>query len=96
MDKAQVITPQAFLGQNLVVQEAKKLNFLCAGRKWFKSTLFAMLAIQAAGMGKEVYVASLTHEQAKIVMNYVMKMVPRSLAKFNLSTKVIDFASVGR
>ena len=40
----------------MVMSEAKRFNFLCAGRRWFKSTLLSDLCVRAALDGKNVFI----------------------------------------
>jgi hypothetical protein len=49
-----IVLPYPHAGQQLVREQARRFNWLCAGRRWRKTTLLASVAVEAAIDGQDV------------------------------------------
>lgn len=52
-------------GQQLVLQQLRRFNWLCAGRRWRKTSLFVHVAVEAAIAGKEVLWGAPVYDQVR-------------------------------
>jgi len=86
--------PQEHNGQLLVMDEAKRYNFLCAGRRWRKSSLLTSLGVEAALEGKSVLCGAPTYKQVRVLWGYAKKAVGR-VAKFNATRLSSDYPNGG-
>lgn len=52
-------------GQQQVMEQARRFNWLCAGRRWRKTSLFTIVAVEAALAGKEVLWGAPVYDQVR-------------------------------
>lgn len=65
--------PSQHTGQRLVRKESRRYNWLCAGRRWRKSSLLMALSVEAGLAGKRVLCGSPTFDQTRILWDYSRK-----------------------
>lgn len=87
--------PNPHPGQIAVMKQARRWNFLAAGRRWRKTTLFMSLAVQAALQGKKVVWGSPTFAQADIAWEEMKQAIPESWASYNVQRKQVKFPTGG-
>lgn len=58
-----IVLPYPHTGQQLVMEQSKRFNWLCAGRRWRKTTLLAAIAVEAAIEGKDVLWGAPVYDQ---------------------------------
>ena len=61
--------PSPHPGQRAVIREAKRFNWLFAGRRWRKTTLEMTLAVETAVRGKTCLWGAPTFDQVRIGWN---------------------------
>lgn len=88
--------PYPHKGQRIVRQQARRWNFLAAGRRWRKTTLLMSLGIEAALAGQPVVWGSPTYAQTQIPWEEMQKAVPRNWAEYNQQRKDVFFPTGGR
>lgn len=54
------------MGQQLVRKQAKRFNWLAAGRRWRKTTLFMTIAVEAALQGQQIIWGAPTFDQVRV------------------------------
>ena len=64
--EVQIALPEPHAGQRLVRSEARRFNWLCAGRRWRKTTLVMPLVVEAALYGGEYVWGAPTFRQVRI------------------------------
>ena len=57
--------PWPHSGQRAVMSQAARFNWLCAGRRWRKTSLFTHLAVEAALAGQEVFWGAPVYDQVR-------------------------------
>lgn len=57
--------PWPHLGQQRVMEQARRFNWLCAGRRWRKTSLFTIVAVEAALKGREVFWGAPVYDQVR-------------------------------
>lgn len=73
--RSDIILPGLHTGQQLVLQEAKRYNWLIAGRRWRKTSLATVISILAALNGMRVIWGAPTYKQSKIGWDETTKCV---------------------
>lgn len=63
---AELILPYPHKGQQIVRSQAKRHNWLMAGRRWRKTTLFMAIAVEKACRGRRVIWGAPTYDQVRI------------------------------
>jgi len=63
---AEISVPKLHVGQEEVRREARRFNFLSAGRRWRKTTLCVAIALERASNGAEVLWGAPTYDQVRI------------------------------
>lgn len=58
--------PYPHLGQQIVRKQAKRFNYLAAGRRWRKTTLFVTIALELIVMSRRILWGAPTHDQVMI------------------------------
>ena len=58
--------PYPHQGQQAVLEQSKRFNWLSAGRRWRKTTLGVMVAVESAIQGQEVFWGAPTYDQVRL------------------------------
>src|SRR5262245_7266558 len=87
--------PYPHIGQQIVRSQAKRFNWLSAGRRWRKTTLVMAIAIEAALDGKKVIWGAPIYDQVRVGWEETRKAAGGT-ATFNISRMVADFPNQGR
>ena len=87
--------PYPHQGQILVRKEAKRFNWLSAGRRWRKTTLAMAIAVENAVKGKTIIWGAPTYDQVSVGFEETRKAA-HSVAKFNQSRMEAHFPNGGR
>jgi len=82
-------------GQKLVRSEAKRFNWLSAGRRWRKTTLTMAIAVENAAQGKTIIWGAPTYDQVRIGFGETKKAAV-GVAKFNESRMEATFPNNGK
>lgn len=93
---AKIRLPYPHRGQRIVRQQARRWNFLAAGRRWRKTTLLMSLGIEAAMAGKSVVWGSPTYAQVQIPWQEMQKAIPKGYAEYNEQRRDIFFPQGGK
>lgn len=93
-DRAGIHLPYPHPGQQTVLQHPARFRFLCAGRRWFKTTLDMIVAVQDALAGLEVLWGAPTYDQCRIGYNYT-KFVMAGHAEFSATRMEGTFPTGG-
>lgn len=86
--------PRSHAGQLAVLREAKRFNWLSAGRRWRKTTLCMAIAVQAASRGAEILWGAPTYDQVRVGWDET-KRAAGAVAVFNVSRMECRFPSGG-
>lgn len=73
--KSEIILPGLHSGQRMVLEEARRYNWLMAGRRWRKTSLATVIAIVGALNGLRVIWGAPTYKQSKIGWDETTKCV---------------------
>ena len=87
--------PYPHQGQKLVRKEAKRFNWLSAGRRWRKTTLAMAIAVENAVNGKTIIWGAPTYDQVSVGFEETRK-ASHGVAKFNQSRMEAHFPNGGR
>lgn len=87
--------PYPHEGQRTVRLQARRMNWLAAGRRWRKTTLAMSISVEAAAAGRTVLWGAPTYNQVRIGMEETHKAAG-GVADFNLSRMDVRFPSGGR
>lgn len=90
-----MILPYPHQGQQLVRKQTKRFNWLAAGRRWRKTTLFMSLAVEKALAGKQVVWGAPTFEQVRISWDETVKAAYK-VANFNQQRMIANFVTGGK
>ncbi len=86
--------PYPHPGQQAVMTQAKRFNWLSAGRRWRKTTLFMPLAVEAALRGGTYVWGAPTYDQVRIGFNEA-RQAAGGIAEFNQGRMSIEFPGGG-
>ena len=87
--------PYPHPGQILVRNEAKRFNWLSAGRRWRKTTLTMAIAVENAAHGKKIIWGAPTYDQVRIGFDETQKAAV-GVADFNQSRMEATFPNNGK
>lgn len=87
--------PMPHQGQRTVRSQQRRFNFVCAGRRWRKTTLKMVIAVESAMAGAHVIWGAPTYDQCRVGFLEAYRAAYRA-AKFNRSLMVAEFPSGGR
>ena len=87
--------PYPHTGQILVRNEAKRFNWLSAGRRWRKTTLTMAIAVESAAHGKKIIWGAPTYDQVRIGFGETEKAAV-GVANFNQSRMEAIFPNNGK
>lgn len=90
-----VSLPYPHPGQQAVRNQAKRFNWLSAGRRWRKTTLVMAIAIEAALAGKRIIWGAPVFDQVRVGWDETRKAAA-GVATFNVSRMVAEFPNQGR
>lgn len=93
-EPAHIILPAPHPGQQTVRREAKRFNWLSAGRRWRKTTLVMSIAVENAVLGKRILWGAPVFDQVHVGWMEA-KRAGREFASFNQSRMTADFPSGG-
>jgi hypothetical protein len=86
--------PGQHAGQRAVDSQLRRINWLCAGRRWRKTTFCASRAVQRAVQGDEIVWGAPTFRQVRIGWNEIRKATV-DVATFNESRMEAVFPALG-
>lgn len=86
--------PYPHLGQRTIRRQAKRFNYLAAGRRWRKTTLGVAIAVESAVHGLRILWGAPTYDQVRIAWNET-KHGAGGVAKFTQQTMTGEFPSGG-
>ena len=87
--------PYPHPGQILVRSEAKRFNWLSAGRRWRKTTLTMAIAVEGAAHGEKIIWGAPTYDQVRIGFDETQKAAV-GVADFNQSRMEAVFPNNGK
>lgn len=87
--------PYPHAGQRIVRSQAKRHNYLAAGRRWRKTTLLMSIAVEAALEGREIIWGAPVYDQVRICWEET-KRAAGGVARFRESVMICDFPTGGR
>jgi hypothetical protein len=87
--------PYPHAGQQTVRRQARRFNWLAAGRRWRKTTLAMSISVEGAAAGRTVIWGAPTYNQVRIGMDETYKAAG-GVADFNLSRMEVAFPRGGR
>ena len=87
--------PYPHPGQILVRKEARRFNWLSAGRRWRKTTLTMAIAVENAVQGKAIIWGAPTYDQVRIGFEETQKAAV-GIAEFNQSRMEAIFPNGGK
>lgn len=93
--KNEIILPYPHQGQQVVRREARRHNWLSAGRRWRKTTLVMAVAVEAATSRKQIIWGAPTFDQVRIGWEETRKAAG-NVAVFNQSQMTATFPGGGR
>lgn len=91
----QVRLPYPHRGQRIVRSEARRLNWLSAGRRWRKSTLLMAVAVEQAMAGKVGLWGAPTYDQVRIGWRETYHAAA-TVAQFHKAEMTVSFPTGGR
>lgn len=86
--------PYPHLGQRTVMQQSQRFNWLAAGRRWRKTTLGLIIAVNEAIKGKTVLWGAPTFDQVRIAWKE-LKHATNGHGKFTQQTMTAELPSRG-
>lgn len=90
--KAKLPAPHG--GQQTVQLQARRFNWLSAGRRWRKTTLVMAIAVEAAAVGKKIIWGAPVYDQARVGWNETRKAA-EGVAEFNETRMEANFPRSG-
>jgi hypothetical protein len=93
--RREIILPYPHPGQIQVRQQARRFNWLSAGRRWRKTTLVMAIAVEKAITGKRTIWGAPTYDQVEIGWAETKKAAG-SVARFNQSRMTATFPNGGQ
>lgn len=90
----EVILPYPHTGQRAVRQQAKRFNWLAAGRRWRKTTLTMAIAVEAALQGRQIVWGAPVYDQVYVGWEETKKAAG-AIAQFNQSRMQAVFPGRG-
>ena len=87
--------PYPHLGQQTVRRQARRFNWLAAGRRWRKTTMAMTISVESAAAGQTVIWGAPTYNQVRIGMEETRRAAA-GVADFNLSRMEVSFPLGGR
>lgn len=93
--ESRVRIPRRHAGQVAVMAEAKRFNWLCAGRRWRKTTLLAHIAVRRALQGGEVLWTAPVYDQVHTGWEECERALA-ALATFNKGRMTMAIPGRGR
>ena len=87
--------PYPHKGQQTVRREAKRFNWLGAGRRWRKTTLAMSIAVESAARGGTYIWGAPTFDQVRIGFAETRRACG-NVANFNISRMMVEFPTAGR
>jgi Terminase RNaseH-like domain len=90
----EIVLPYPHPGQQTVRVQAKRFNWLSAGRRWRKTTLAMVIAVEAAAGGKRVIWGAPVFDQVRLAWDETRRAA-LGVADFNMSRMTVTFPSGG-
>lgn len=87
--------PYPHTGQRIVRTDAKRFNWLSAGRRWRKTTMGVSIAVEGAILGKHVLWGAPTYDQVRIAWGESVRAAG-TVANFTQMRMTAEFPSGGR
>jgi len=87
--------PYPHQGQQAVRRQARRFNWLAAGRRWRKTTLGMSVAVEGAVRGQQLLWGAPTFDQVRICWNE-MRHAAATVAKFTQQRMTAEFPTGGR
>lgn len=87
--------PQPHLGQQRVQEQAKRFNWLAAGRRWRKTTLGMAIAIENVLKGQRIFWGAPTYDQVRIGWDEA-EYAAGNVIEFKLSRMTAEAPAGGR
>lgn len=95
MTGGKIRLPYPHKGQQAVRREAKRFNWLAAGRRWRKTTLGVSIAVEEAIQGKSIVWGAPTFDQVRIGWGEMRHGVGVA-ARFTQQRMTVEFSTGGR
>lgn len=92
--KVQIKLPYPHVGQQIVRQQARRFNWLAAGRRWRKTTLVMSIAVESAAKGRRIIWCAPTYQQVRIGFNETHQAAAGQ-ADFNIGRMEVSFPNGG-
>jgi len=92
--KPAIRLPYPHPGQRAVLSQARRFNWLSAGRRWRKTTLAMSIVVEAALRGGTYVWGAPTYDQVRIGMAEVKRAIG-NVAVFNLSRMMVEIPQTG-
>jgi hypothetical protein len=92
--RREIVLPYPHPGQQIVRAQAKRFNWLSAGRRWRKTTLAMALAVEAAAQGKRVIWGAPVFDQVRLAWDETRRAAV-GVATFNMSRMTATFPGRG-
>lgn len=92
---ANVRLPYPHTGQQIVRKQARRFNWLSAGRRWRKTTLAMTICVENALLGKTILWGAPTYNQVRVGMDEAKRAL-YGHAQFNLSRMEVTLPGGGR
>lgn len=88
------ILPYPHQGQQQVINDAKRFNWLAAGRRWRKTTLLMSIAMETAAAGKIFFWGAPTFDQVRIGWGETV-MASQGILNMKMSTMTATWEQTG-
>lgn len=93
---AKIVLPDPHLGLRRILSSTRRFNWLCAGRRYRKTTGFGVCpAVESAVEGRTVFWGAPTYDQVRIGWDEMTKAA-HGVAAFNQGRMTVDFPGGGR
>jgi hypothetical protein len=92
---AEITLPFPHPGQITIREQARRFNWLAAGRRWRKTTMVMSIAVEEASAGKTVFWGAPTFDQVRIGWDETGRACG-GIAKFNQTLMSVAFPSGGK
>lgn len=93
--RREILLPYPHRGQQIVRSEAKRFNWLCAGRRWRKTTMAMSIAVEAALSGQRIVWGAPVYDQ--VYTGWLeAKRAADGIAHFEVSRMTAHFPRGGR
>jgi phage FluMu gp28-like protein len=86
--------PYPHPGQAAIRRQAKRFNWLSAGRRWRKTTMVMSIAVESAAQGQRIIWGAPTYDQVRIGFNETRNAAAR-VGDFNISRMEVAFPGGG-